>query len=66
MQHHLWYMTLDDHLFLAPIKENPQHVLDIGTGTGIWAIDFGKFSIERCCNSLILSSQQVSIGYGNW
>ena len=41
MQHYLWYMTLDDKLFLAPVKENPQNILDIGTGTGIWAIDCG-------------------------
>jgi len=35
-------MTLlfhDDKLHIAPLA-NPQNVLDIGTGTGIWAIDF--------------------------
>jgi hypothetical protein len=37
-------MTLYDQLFLAPIKPNPQNVLDIGTGTGIWFIDFGQSS----------------------
>ncbi|KAG4442645.1 hypothetical protein IFR05_001901 [Cadophora sp. M221] len=42
MQHQLWYMTLHHRLFLAPVSENPQHVLDIGTGTGIWAIDFAN------------------------
>jgi ubiquinone/menaquinone biosynthesis C-methylase UbiE len=26
-------------LHLAPIGDNPQKILDIGTGTGIWAID---------------------------
>jgi ubiquinone/menaquinone biosynthesis C-methylase UbiE len=34
-------MTLDDMLFLALIKENPQHVLDMATGTDIWAMHFG-------------------------
>lgn len=36
-RHHLWLLTLDDKLFLAPI-ENPQLVLDVGTGTGLWAV----------------------------
>lgn len=29
-------------LFNAPV-ENPQKVLDLGTGTGIWAIDFAEY-----------------------
>ncbi|KAL1987418.1 hypothetical protein VTN96DRAFT_3800 [Rasamsonia emersonii] len=38
--HHLFLLTLKNKLHLAPIGDNPQRVLDIGTGTGIWAIDF--------------------------
>ena len=38
--HHIRYLTLGGDLFLAPIGTAPQLVLDIGTGTGIWAIDF--------------------------
>jgi len=34
------YILLDNELYLAPIGDNPQRVLDVGTGTGIWAIDF--------------------------
>lgn len=30
---------LDDKLYVAPINPNPQRILDVGTGTGIWAID---------------------------
>ncbi|KAK7409516.1 hypothetical protein QQX98_008300 [Neonectria punicea] len=37
--HHWITMMLDDKLYLAPIGDNPQQVLDIGTGSGIWAID---------------------------
>lgn len=37
--HHMLTLLLDNKLFLAPI-EKPQKVLDVGTGTGIWAIDF--------------------------
>jgi ubiquinone/menaquinone biosynthesis C-methylase UbiE len=32
---------MDQKLFLSPIKKDPQNVLDIGTGTGLWAIEFG-------------------------
>jgi ubiquinone/menaquinone biosynthesis C-methylase UbiE len=43
LQHQLFLMTFDNKLHLAPIPdERLQNVLDIGTGTGIWAIDFGK------------------------
>ncbi|OLN96410.1 hypothetical protein CCHL11_00663 [Colletotrichum chlorophyti] len=38
---HYWMTVfLNDRLFLAPIGDSPQMVLDLGTGTGIWAIDF--------------------------
>lgn len=36
--HHMYLLTLDHKLHLAPIKQ-PQTILDVGTGTGIWAID---------------------------
>jgi len=32
-------MMLEDRLFLPPIGPDPQRILDVGTGTGIWAID---------------------------
>ncbi|EWZ84975.1 S-adenosyl-L-methionine-dependent methyltransferase [Fusarium oxysporum f. sp. albedinis] len=38
--HHFLSLLLDDKLFLSPLKDNIQSALDIGTGTGIWAIDF--------------------------
>ncbi|KAI1080134.1 S-adenosyl-L-methionine-dependent methyltransferase [Whalleya microplaca] len=38
--HHYLMILLEDKLFLAPIKEDVEKVLDVGTGTGIWAIDF--------------------------
>lgn len=40
LQHQLFLMTFDNKLSLAPTGEL-HNVLDIGTGTGIWAIDFG-------------------------
>ncbi|CAI4213956.1 unnamed protein product [Parascedosporium putredinis] len=38
--HHYLLLFFDNKLFHAPIGDNPQSVLDVGTGTGIWAIDF--------------------------
>ncbi|CEL06136.1 Putative SAM dependent methyltransferase [Aspergillus calidoustus] len=38
--HHIFTLLLDNRLVLAPIKKGIQKVLDVGTGTGIWAIDF--------------------------
>ncbi|KAL2672354.1 hypothetical protein Neosp_013059 [[Neocosmospora] mangrovei] len=41
--HHWITMLLDDKLYLTPIGDNPQarssRILDVGTGSGIWAID---------------------------
>ncbi|KAL1989555.1 hypothetical protein VTN49DRAFT_6752 [Thermomyces lanuginosus] len=39
MFHELCLQLLHQKLYLAPIK-NPQRVIDLATGTGIWAIDF--------------------------
>ncbi|KAI0158820.1 S-adenosyl-L-methionine-dependent methyltransferase [Pestalotiopsis sp. NC0098] len=38
IEHELWRKTLRGKLFLSPI-EKLDHVLDIGTGTGLWAFE---------------------------
>ncbi|KAL2880901.1 hypothetical protein SGCOL_003551 [Colletotrichum sp. CLE4] len=44
LQHHLFLLTFDNRLGFAP-PNDPEwkggRVLDVGTGTGIWCIDFG-------------------------
>lgn len=40
--HHIYSLMLDGKLHLAPIDKNSQRILDLGTGTGIWAIDFAE------------------------
>ncbi|KAL1633551.1 hypothetical protein SLS58_011035 [Diplodia intermedia] len=38
--HHICNLTMDGRLHLAPIDPRKLHVLDVGTGTGLWAVDF--------------------------
>ncbi|KIX08763.1 uncharacterized protein Z518_03420 [Rhinocladiella mackenziei CBS 650.93] len=40
MQHAMFLRSFGGKLFLAPIERTMQDVLDLGTGTGSWAIDF--------------------------
>jgi len=37
--HHVYLLLLDGKLQLAPVEPDIQKILDVGTGTGIWAID---------------------------
>ncbi|CAI4216027.1 unnamed protein product [Parascedosporium putredinis] len=38
--HHVLLLSLDGKLHKAPLSNDIQKVVDIGTGTGVWAIDF--------------------------
>jgi len=37
--HHIYLLLLDGNLVRAPVPDTIQRILDVGTGTGIWAID---------------------------
>lgn len=47
LQHNICMRMQDSKLFISPAgKDKPlKRVLDAGTGTGIWAIEFGAFSV---------------------
>ncbi|KAK7427272.1 hypothetical protein QQZ08_006208 [Neonectria magnoliae] len=38
--HHMFTLAQDGKLHFAPLPKDIQHVLDVGCGTGIWAVDF--------------------------
>ncbi|KAF4446955.1 hypothetical protein F53441_9426 [Fusarium austroafricanum] len=40
LMHEVYRIILNDELYEAPIGDSPQKVLDVGCGTGIWAIEF--------------------------
>ena len=40
LHHHVFRLTLDGQLFQSPLTKAPRRVLDVGTGTGIWAVEF--------------------------
>lgn len=41
-RHHVMVRLMHDRLFLAPIDLDGMRILDIGTGTGIWAMQLGR------------------------
>jgi SAM-dependent methyltransferase len=40
IQHHCWQLSLGGALYLSPIPKDTHAVIDIGTGTGRWAVEF--------------------------
>lgn len=38
--HHIWKLGIGGQLFKAPVKA-PHRIIDLGCGTGIWAIEAG-------------------------
>ncbi|GKT48952.1 uncharacterized protein ColSpa_09133 [Colletotrichum spaethianum] len=42
IQHLLWLATWDGRLCMCPKKDGASRVLDVGTGTGVWAMAYGE------------------------
>ncbi|KAI1855358.1 hypothetical protein JX266_000223 [Neoarthrinium moseri] len=57
LQHHLWSLMLNGWLHIAPMSKVPEHVLDIATGTGIWALEFA----ERYPTSTVIGTDLSAI-----
>ncbi|RJE18258.1 Methyltransferase [Aspergillus sclerotialis] len=58
---HIIRIVLKGDLFLAPIGPNPERVLDLGTGTGIWAINMADEFPKATVTGIDLSPIQ-----SNW
>ncbi|KAH8674162.1 S-adenosyl-L-methionine-dependent methyltransferase [Xylariales sp. PMI_506] len=42
LQHEMFRLLYDGWLSLVPMSKAPRYVLDIGTGTGLWAFEFAE------------------------
>lgn len=42
VQHAGMTLLLDGNLAVAPLEKEPENVLDVATGTGIWALEYGE------------------------
>ncbi|KAK3346979.1 S-adenosyl-L-methionine-dependent methyltransferase [Lasiosphaeria hispida] len=61
INHHLLNLSLDNKLYLAPLdRAKVKNVLDLGTGTGIWAIDFADEFPDASVTGVDLSPIQPS------
>nr|XP_036585852.1 methyltransferase domain-containing protein [Colletotrichum truncatum]KAF6796043.1 methyltransferase domain-containing protein [Colletotrichum truncatum] len=58
MVHHLWMLTWDGDICLSPKKKTAKRVLDLGTGTGIWALDYADEHPEATVLGVDLSAIQ--------
>lgn len=58
LQHHLWRLSLDGALHLAPLSLTTDTALDLGTGTGIWAIEFADENPSAIVTGVDLSPIQ--------
>jgi hypothetical protein len=47
---------LKGKLIVAPIQSNPQLIVDLGTGIGLWAIEMGEGNIPYYFSKFICSS----------
>lgn len=56
--HHIWRMILGGDLLLAKLRYPPQRILDVGTGTGIWAVEIAETYPQAVVTGIDLSPIQ--------
>lgn len=70
MHYYIALLHLDGELYLALIREKPSRILDLGTGTGIWAIDIGDKFEDATVRSFTKSFPYVRVlirnNIGHW
>ena len=61
---HICHLILDSQqhnpIFHSPISENPKGIIDIGTGSGIWA----KGMAERYTEAMVIGVDDVTKAWG--
>ncbi|KAL2870374.1 class I SAM-dependent methyltransferase [Aspergillus lucknowensis] len=60
LHHHICNLTLGGELYRAPIKPGLKRILDLGTGTGAWAIDMAEYGTRAVNIGTDLSPIQPS------
>lgn len=65
MLHAMMLEVTDGKLFYAPIGDYPQKILDLGTGTGIWAIE-GMIQSSCSCCTVTGAGQRDDAGAAIW
>lgn len=62
MLHNMMLEATDGKLYYAPIGTHPQKIIDLGTGTGLWAIDSKSYwNMYRCLLLTILPRIWVTV-----
>ena len=59
VKYHAVRLSINDTIFFAPI-EDPQNILDVGTGTGIWCVDVADAYPNATVKGIDLSPIQPS------
>lgn len=60
MKHFAIITAMGDRLHYAPIRKNPENILDLGTGTGTWCVEMGEQYPSALVQGVDLSPIQPS------